>query len=39
MTPHDAEPVKRSISVLSPTGMSLIGLIVGAIAKAVGRQR
>ena len=30
--PHDAEPAKGFISVLSPIGISLIGLRVGALA-------
>lgn len=31
--PHDAEPVKGFISILSPIGISLIGLRVGALAR------
>lgn len=34
--PPDAEPGKGSISVLSPAGMALIGLPVGAIARWSG---
>ena len=34
--PADAEPAKGQISVLSPAGMGLIGLPVGAIARWVG---
>src|SRR5690349_11882576 len=34
--PADAEPAKGYISVLSPAGMGLLGLPVGAIARWVG---
>ncbi|MBC5784601.1 GreA/GreB family elongation factor [Ramlibacter sp. USB13] len=34
--PADAEPAKGYISVLSPAGMGLIGLPVGAVARWVG---
>lgn len=34
--PHDAEPAKGFISVLSPAGMGLIGLPVGALARWIG---
>lgn len=34
--PADADPVKGRISVLSPAGMALIGLPVGATARWVG---
>jgi regulator of nucleoside diphosphate kinase len=34
--PADAEPATGSISVLSPAGMGLLGLSVGAVARWVG---
>jgi regulator of nucleoside diphosphate kinase len=34
--PRDADPATGSVSVLSPAGMSLLGLSVGAVARWMG---